>query len=63
MKVIRTKPVPGFVTSSPQVRINRGNHEDVFMNLVSTESGGGFYQEVTMKYNAETYELFAAASS
>ena len=45
------------------VRINRGNHEDVFMNLVSTESGGGFYQEVTMKYNAETYELFAAASS
>ena len=43
------------------MRINRGNHEDVFMNLVSREAGGGFYHEVTSKYNAETYELFAAA--
>ena len=47
--------------SLAQVRINRGNHEDVFMNLVSREAGGGFYHEVTSKYNAETYELFAAA--
>jgi diadenosine tetraphosphatase ApaH/serine/threonine PP2A family protein phosphatase len=50
-----------FLLYPDRVRINRGNHEDVEMNLRPASVGGGFHEEVLRKYDAETYALFQQA--
>jgi len=44
---------PDFVT------INRGNHENIEMNRRSFENGGGFFDEVKQKYDANLFMMFA----
>lgn len=47
-----------FLLHPKCVIINRGNHEDVSMNQISREDGGGFYGEVLQNYEPHVYELF-----
>lgn len=42
------------------ILINRGNHEDLFMNQIPKASGGGFFDEVINAYDYQMYELFLA---
>merc|ERR1719305_1629063 len=45
---------------SNAILINRGNHEDLFMNQIPKASGGGFFDEVINAYDYQMYELFLA---
>jgi len=38
--------------------IHRGNHEDVFMNQMPKDGGGGFYDECMAKYDHGVYDKF-----
>ena len=42
-----------------RVTINRGNHENIEMNRRSFENGGGFFDEVKSKYDANLFMMFA----
>ena len=41
-----------------RVSINRGNHENLEMNRRPAEVGGGFFEEVTRKYDAAVFMMF-----
>merc|ERR1719316_785119 len=49
-----------FFLYPKSILINRGNHEDLFMNQIPKASGGGFFDEVINAYDYQMYELFLA---
>lgn len=49
-----------FLADQDSIIINRGNHENEDMNALDVDSGGGFADEVQVKYGLATYRRFVS---